>query len=112
MRGAAPALTAARRRVLVAALALFVPVGGALASVLTGVTLPPPARLPLAGMAGLLFVVFGAEAAIIVELMRSAIPRTARWSDGQHFTALGVVWALLFVGGGLLLARAWRTHVF
>jgi hypothetical protein len=49
-----------------------------------------------------------ASAIITIEILRMVIPVTDSWSDRKHFTAVAILWIILFIlstTGALLLRR-------
>ena len=52
---------------------------------------------------GVMFITLGVAAVMMVEVARPTIRQTSRWSDRQHFTSVGVVWASV-------LSRRWCLH--
>lgn len=63
------------------------------------------ARLPY--LVGALAIIGAANAVVLVELLRIAVPRVARWSHANHFRLIAIVWVILFVASlsGALLMR-------
>ncbi len=98
-------LSRARRHALIVAMALFMVTAGGLLVVITISALTALRQVTFPRMLGVMFIAHGAAAVMITEVARTIIRPTSRWSDRQHFTWVGVVWALLFASGAFLLWR-------
>ena len=102
-------LTPARRRILIVALPSFLITTGFGLAIVNLISVSPALlrKMTLPGILGVGLFVHGVGAVVLVEVTRIMFPRMDRWSDRQHFAAVGVVWASLSMAGAVLLWRAW-----
>jgi hypothetical protein len=94
---------------LIVVLLLFPMIAGISLAIISGLINVSPELLRKMTFPGVLafgLVAHGVAAVMLVEVVRVAFPRTYRWSDRPHFAAVGIVWAVFFAGGALLLRPA------
>src|SRR5262245_7854114 len=102
-------LSPLRRRMLLVALVLFIVTSGWIVAIGISPWVSAAVRrhMTFSGMLACLFIVDGAGAVIVGELIRVTIARTARWPDRLHFAGVGVIWVTMFTFASYLLGRAW-----
>ena len=104
-------LTPSRRWALSGALPVFIVTMGSIVAMtaFAGLSVFLLRRSTLICVVGFMVLARGAGAVLAAELVRTAFPRTARWSDRRHFASVSGLWMLFSPTGVLLLWPLWRT---